>query len=126
MSSCSSWAPCGSCIPWYGDRPMTQLLDSIHYDQWILHALILLPLAGVVPILLGDERTAKRTALVVTLLELVLSLGLWWAFDPSNGGMLPVFSAPLISRWGIIYRGGMDRISLFLGLLNTGMMLLNV
>ena len=105
---------------------MTQFLDSIHYSQWILHALILLPLAGVVPILLGDERTAKRTALVVTLLELVLSLGLWWAFDPQDGGMQLVSSAPWIPRWGIRYRVGIDGISLFMVLLTTVMMPLSV
>src|SRR3954466_15526361 len=105
---------------------MTQLLESIHYDQWILHALILLPLAGVVPILLGDERTAKRTALVVTLLELVLSLGLWWAFDPGNGGMQLVSSAPWIPRGGIRYRVGIDGISLFMVLLTTVLMPLSV
>ena len=47
---------------------MTQLLESMAYGQWILHALVLLPLAGVVPILLGEERGAKRMALVVTVL----------------------------------------------------------
>jgi NADH-quinone oxidoreductase subunit M len=105
---------------------MTQLLDSIHYSQWILHALILLPLAGVVPVILGDERTAKRTALVVTLLELVLSLGLWWAFDARDGGMQLVSSAPWIPRWGITYRVGIDGISLFMVLLTTVMMPLSV
>ncbi|MFL5449647.1 MAG: NuoM family protein, partial [Gemmatimonadales bacterium] len=105
---------------------MTQLLDSIHYSQWILHALILLPLAGAVPILLGEERTAKRTALVVTLLELVLSLGLWWALDPADGGMQLVSSAPWIPRWGISYRLGIDGISLFMVLLTTVMMPLSV
>src|SRR3954467_4458800 len=105
---------------------MTQLLESIHYDQWILHALILLPLAGVVPILLGDERTAKRTALLVTLLELVLSLGLWWAFDPGDGGMQLQSSTPWIGRWGINYQVGIDGISLFMVLLTTAMMPLSV
>ena len=35
--------------------------------------------------LLGDERSAKWTALVVTTLEFILSLGLWWALDPAWG-----------------------------------------
>jgi NADH-quinone oxidoreductase subunit M len=105
---------------------MSQLLDSLRYSQWILHALILLPLAGVVPILLGEERTAKRMALVVTGLELVLSLGLWWAFDPQEGGMQLVSSAPWIPRWGINYRVGIDGISLFMVLLTTVMMPLSV
>jgi NADH-quinone oxidoreductase subunit M len=105
---------------------MSQLLDSIGYSQWILHVLILLPLAGTVPVILGEERTAKRMALVVTLLELVLSLGLWWAFDPGNSGMQFVSSAPWIPRWGISYRVGIDGISLFMVLLTTVMMPLSV
>ena len=39
---------------------MRELLASIYFDRWILHALILLPLAGTVPVLLGEERGAKR------------------------------------------------------------------
>jgi NADH-quinone oxidoreductase subunit M len=105
---------------------MTELLASISFGSWVLHALVLLPLAGVVPVLLGDERTAKRMALAVTLLELILSLGLWWAFDPAEGGMQLVSSAPWIPRWGISYRVGLDGISLFMVLLTTVMMPLSV
>src|SRR3954451_15269363 len=105
---------------------MIQLLHSIGYDRWILHALVLLPLAGVVPVLLGDERSAKRMALAVTTLELLLSVGLWWAFDPAQAGMQLVSSAPWIPRWGISYRVGLDGISLFLVLLTTVMMPLSV
>jgi NADH-quinone oxidoreductase subunit M len=105
---------------------MTQLLESISFSHWILHALVLLPLAGTVPILLGDERGAKRMALVVTLIELLLSLGLWWAFDPTEGGMQLVSATPWIPRWGISYRVGIDGISLFMVLLTTVMMPLSV
>jgi NADH-quinone oxidoreductase subunit M len=105
---------------------MSELLASISFHRWILHALVLLPLAGVVPILLGDERSAKRTALVVTTIELILSLGLWWAFDPAEGGMQLVSSAPWVPRWGINYRVGIDGISLFMVLLTTVMMPLSV
>src|SRR5438093_2973679 len=105
---------------------MSSLLASIYYSQWILHVLVLLPLAGTVPILLGDERSAKRMALVVTTLEFLLSVGLWWAFDPSQGGMQLVSSAPWIPRWGISYQVGIDGISLFMVLLTTVMMPLSV
>jgi NADH-quinone oxidoreductase subunit M len=105
---------------------MSQFLDSIGYSQWILHALVLLPLAGAIPVLLGDERSAKRTALAVTLLEMVLSLGLWWDFDAAMGGMQMVSSAPWIPRWGINYQVGIDGISLFMVLLTTVMMPLSV
>ena len=105
---------------------MSEFLDSIGYSRWILHALVLLPLAGVIPVLLGDERSAKRTALVVTVLELILSLGLWWELDALHGGMQMVSSAPWIPRWGIHYRVGIDGISLFIVLLTTVMMPLSV
>jgi NADH-quinone oxidoreductase subunit M len=105
---------------------MSELLASISFSRWILHALVLLPLAGVVPILLGDERGAKRMALIVTLLEFVLSVGLWWAFDPEQGGMQLTSSAPWIPRWGINYQVGIDGISLFMVLLTTVMMPLSV
>jgi NADH-quinone oxidoreductase subunit M len=105
---------------------MRELLASIYFDHWILHALILLPLAGTVPVLLGEERGAKRMALVITTLELILSLGLWWAFDPSQAGMQLVSSAPWIPRWGVNYRVGIDGISLLMVLLTTVMMPLSV
>src|SRR3954470_5373057 len=125
-SSCSLPAFCGCSTRWFSDEPMSQLLASISFDRWILHALVLLPLAGVIPILLGDERSAKRMALIVTLLEFVLSVGLWWAFDPEQGGMQLVSGAPWIPRWGISYRVGIDGISLFMVLLTTVMMPLSV
>ncbi|HJR18043.1 MAG TPA: NADH-quinone oxidoreductase subunit M, partial [Gemmatimonadales bacterium] len=105
---------------------MTEFLASINYSQWILHVLVLLPLAGAVPVLLGDERSARRMALVVTSLVFLLSAGLWWAFDAHDGGMQFVSSAPWIPRWGISYRVGIDGISLFMVLLTTAMMPLSV
>jgi NADH-quinone oxidoreductase subunit M len=105
---------------------MSNFLASVAFNQWILHALVLLPLVGVVPVLLGDDRSARRTALVVSLLELVLSLGLWWSLDPVEGGMQLVSSAPWIPAWGISYRVGLDGISLFMVLLTTVMMPLSI
>src|SRR6266511_2212897 len=105
---------------------MTALLESIGYGQWILHALIVLPLIGVVPVLLGDERSAKRTALAVTIAEFVLSLGLWWALDPRQGTLQFVSSTPWIPGWGIAYQVGLDGISLVMVLLTTALMPLSV
>src|SRR5882724_6103788 len=105
---------------------MTAFLQSIGYGQWILHALIILPLLGVIPILLGDERSAKRTALVVTTLEFILSAGLWWSLDPAHGGPQLVSAAPWIPAWGIGYRVGIDGISLVMVLLTTMLMPLSV
>jgi NADH-quinone oxidoreductase subunit M len=105
---------------------MTELLDSIGYGQWILHALVVLPLLGVVPVLLGPESSAKWTALLVTAVEFVLSLGLWWALDPSRGTLQLVSNTAWIPNWGIAYRVGIDGISLVLVLLTTLLMPISV
>jgi NADH-quinone oxidoreductase subunit M len=105
---------------------MSQFLASISYGRWILHALVLLPLVGVVPVLLGSEAAAKRTALVITALEFLLSLGLWWALDPARGTPQLMSTAPWIPSWGISYRVGIDGISLVMVLLTTALMPLSV
>jgi NADH-quinone oxidoreductase subunit M len=105
---------------------MTAFLDSIGYGSWILHALVLLPLVGVVPVLLGPEASAKRTALVITTLEFVLSVGLWWALDPGTGRLQLISDTPWIPAWGISYRVGLDGISLVMVLLTTALVPLSV
>ena len=105
---------------------MTHLLESIGYGTWILHVLVVLPLIGVVPVLLGDERSAKHTALIVTTLEFVLSVGLWWSLKPAGLPMQLVSDTPWIPNWGISYRVGLDGISLVMVLLTTALMPLSV
>ena len=104
---------------------MTGFLASIGYGQWALHALILLPLIGIIPVLLVPVAAAKRVALVITVAEFVISLGLWWAWQPAAGMQL-VTSLPWIPRLGVSYAVGLDGISLFMVLLSTGLMPLAV
>src|ERR1051326_4657712 len=105
---------------------MTQLLAAIGYSSWILHVLLVLPLVGAVPILLGPLAAAKRTALVVTLLEFLLSVGLWWAVDTTPGTLQLNTSVPWIPAWGVRYALGIDGISLTMVLLTTLLMPLSV
>jgi NADH-quinone oxidoreductase subunit M len=105
---------------------MSEFLDSIGYGHWILHALIVLPLLGAIPVLLGPPSSAKWTALGVTTLELVLSVGLWWALKPGVGTLQLVSNVPWIPQWGIGYLVGIDGISLMMVLLTTVMMPLSV
>jgi NADH-quinone oxidoreductase subunit M len=105
---------------------MSHLLTAIGYDGWILNALIFLPLLGVLPVLLAPARQARAIALAVTGLVFVLSLGLWWAFDPTDPGMQFRLTAPWLPQWGIHYTVGLDGISLFMVLLTTGLMTLSV
>ena len=105
---------------------MTHLLAAIGYPDWILHALLVLPLVGAVPVLLAPVAAAKRIALAVTLLEFLLSVGLWWAVDTRPGTLQLTSSLPWIPSWGIRYAVGIDGISLTMVLLTTLLMPLSV
>jgi NADH-quinone oxidoreductase subunit M len=98
---------------------MTAMLESVGYAGWVLHALIWLPLLGMGLVLWADERRAKHVAFWWSLGVFVLSLGLWWAFDPTSGAMQMESSTPWISSWGVSYSLGVDGISLFMVLLTT-------
>src|SRR6185503_14582269 len=101
---------------------MLHFLAVIGYDQWILHLLLALPLLGVLPILLAPAPLAKRIALVVTIVELVLSLGLWWAVNTEPGTLQLNASVAWIPQWGVSYAVGIDAISLTMVLLTTLLM----
>lgn len=98
---------------------MTALLDSIGYAGWALHALIWMPVLGVGLVLWAEEAQAKTLAFWWSIAVFVLSLGLWWAFDPAQAGMQMESSAPWIAAWGVNYSLGVDGISLFMVLLTT-------
>ena len=105
---------------------MTEFLQSIGYNGWVLHAIVLLPLIGMVPVLLAPEASAKRIAFVVTTLVFVISAGLWWSLDQASGQLQLVSNMAWIPAWGIAYRVGIDGISLFMVLLSTALMPLAV
>ena len=98
---------------------MTALLDSIGYTGWVLHALIWLPVLGVGLVLWSEEAQAKTLAFWWSIGVFVLSLGLWWAFDPAEGAMQMQSTAPWIRSWGVNYSLGIDGISLFMVMLTT-------
>jgi NADH-quinone oxidoreductase subunit M len=99
---------------------MTDFLTQIAYDRWILNALLVLPLLGVIPIVLAPAARAKHIAMAITVVELLLSLGLWWAYNPGDPAMQLGVTGPWLPRWGINYTLGLDGISLFMVLLTTG------
>jgi NADH-quinone oxidoreductase subunit M len=117
---------------------MRELLQSIGYDQWILPALLVLPLLGALLLLVGGSRTARdedevesgaaaaprRLATLVFAIEFLLSLGLWWSFDPAVPGWQQVFDVRWIPSWGVRFSLGLDGIALMMVLLTTFIMLL--
>src|SRR3954462_11425004 len=116
---------------------MASFLNSIGYNGWILPALLAIPLVGALAILLlparqsadggGVETPAARTvALWVFILEFVVSVGLWWSFNPADTGWQASIDAAWIPTWGVRFTLGIDGIALMMVLLTTFIMPLAV
>ncbi len=100
---------------------MTDFLASLPlpYQDWALHALIWLPLAGLLHVVAAPAERARHIAFRWSAAVFVASLGLWWAFDPGPGGFALESSASWIDSWGVRYALGVDGISIFMVLLTT-------
>ena len=91
----------------------------------LLSLLTWLPLAGVIIIMSirGDEQVvasnARWTALWTTLIVFVMSLVLWFRFDPSQAGFQFSEELPWLPEYGLGYRMGVDGISVLFVLLST-------
>ena len=123
---------------------MQEFLESIGYLRWVLPALLIIPLVGAAAIWLTPTRARRGLAVgadevaaglasgprwiafVTLLLEFVVSLGLWWAFDPAGPQWQGVVDYPWIPMWGIRFTIGIDGIALMMVLLTTSIMALSV
>ena len=120
---------------------MTAYLNSIGYQHWILPALLLIPLVGaaliwaqgaMISVPPGDEvasgaaRSPRTLALLTFLAEFVVSLGLWWSFNPDDSGWQSIVNLPWIPSWGVRFSVGVDGIAVMMILLTTFIMLLAV
>jgi NADH-quinone oxidoreductase subunit M len=88
----------------------------------ILTMLVLLPLAGgVLVLLLGPGRPGlvRQVALGVSLVTFVVSLVLWWQFDPASADYQFVERHQWLPEFGVSYHVGVDGISLLLVVLTT-------
>jgi NADH-quinone oxidoreductase subunit M len=112
---------------------MASFLDSIGYNGWILPALLIIPLLGAVAIMLIPARNspdatgvetpaARQIAFWFFVLEFVVSLGLWWSFNPADTGWQASIDMPWIPTWGVRFTLGIDGIALMMVLLTTFIM----
>jgi NADH-quinone oxidoreductase subunit M len=102
-------------------------VQDFYQSHWILTFLIVFPLVGALAAYLSGEKSARNVALGVGIIEFLVSLPLFWTFQP--GARCDTFErgpafqncADLawIPDWGIRYQIGMDGISLFMVLLTT-------
>jgi NADH-quinone oxidoreductase subunit M len=116
---------------------MREFLVSINYGAWVLPALLGIPLVGALLIVLqsalaADDGSlaaapsARWIALITFLVEFIVSLGMWWAFDPSTAAWQFRVTHWWIPAWGANFDVGVDGISLFMVLLTTFLMPLSV
>src|SRR6266850_3167016 len=117
---------------------MASFLDSIGYNSWVLPALLVIPLIGamvclVMPVRDGGESpgwvespAARQVALWFFVLEFVVSLGLWWSFNPADTGWQASIDTAWIPTWGVRFTLGVDGIALMMVLLTTFIMPLAV
>ncbi|MCE9601408.1 MAG: NADH-quinone oxidoreductase subunit M [Gemmatimonadetes bacterium] len=115
---------------------MTQFLDGIGYNGWILPTLLALPLLGALLMVLQGSmqkqdpdaamRSARSLAFGIFLAEAVLSLGLWWSVDTVSPDWQAYVDAAWIPQWGARFTVGVDGIALMLILLTTLLMPLTV
>ena len=92
----------------------------------ILSLVTWLPLVGCAVMMLtrGDDpaliaKNARWTALWTSLVVFVISLKLWWDFDPSNAGYQFVENVEWLPSFHVGYRMGVDGISVLFVLLST-------
>jgi len=117
---------------------MTGFLESIGYNNWVLVALLLIPLVGAALIFVVGRRSAesegkgledpgaRQIAFYTFLIEFIVSLGLWFSFDPANAGWQASLDIPWIPTWGVRFTLGVDGIALMMVLLTTFIMPLTV
>jgi NADH-quinone oxidoreductase subunit M len=112
---------------------MREFLTSIGYNDWVLPALLIIPLAGAAMLLFmgtisNDDGTveqapsARWVAFLTFLAEFIVSAGLWWSFDAGAAGWQAMYDTTWIIPWNARITLGIDGISLFMILLTTFLM----
>jgi NADH-quinone oxidoreductase subunit M len=73
----------------------------------------------------GAANAPRMIALLAFLVEFIVSLGLWWAFDPTDARWQFAVSKPWIPSWGVRFMIGIDGMAMMMILLTTFIMVLS-
>jgi NADH-quinone oxidoreductase subunit M len=99
---------------------------QFYHSHWVLTFLIFFPLLAALATYAAGEERARTVALGAGIVEFLVSLPLFWTYQPgktcelfNTGAFQNCVSAPWFPQWGIRYQLGMDGISLFMVLLTT-------
>jgi len=88
----------------------------------LLSIIVFLPIVGAIVLLFIDKENhsaIRVVAFVFSLVEFIISLPLFFSFNPKTVGMQFVERVPWVPEYGISYHLGIDGISLLLVLLTT-------
>ncbi|MCC6319513.1 MAG: NADH-quinone oxidoreductase subunit M [Gemmatimonadaceae bacterium] len=119
---------------------MATFLQSIGYHGWVLPALLVIPTLGALVVWLhgftrrgaseadqaAGAMVARRLTFAILVIEFLVSVGLWWSFDPASSGWQAAVDWPWIDSWGARFSLGIDGLSLMMVLLTTFLMPLAV
>ena len=94
--------------------------------EHILSILIFFPAFAAFIGFLVKSDSIRTYAIIVTAIEFLISVVLWYGFDSSTPDMQFMETMPLISAYGINYIVGIDGISLFLVLMTTFMTMISI
>ncbi|MEA3372152.1 MAG: NADH-quinone oxidoreductase subunit M [Campylobacterota bacterium] len=92
----------------------------------ILSILIFFPALAAMLGFVVHKDSIRAYGITVAAIEFVLSLVLWYSYDPSVSGMQFMESLPLIPAFGISYLLGVDGISLFIIVLSAFITLIGI
>jgi len=92
----------------------------------ILSVLIFFPLIAALLGFIVSKETIRVYGITVAAIEFLLTLWLWFSFDPANGGFQFIEFMPLVSDFGISYYLGVDGISLFIIVMAALMTLIGI
>ncbi len=92
----------------------------------LLSLIIFFPLfAGILGFIV-DKNSIKAYGIAIATVEFLLSLALWFNYNPAGANFQFVEYFPIISTYGINYHIGIDGISLFLIVLSTFMTMISL
>ena len=97
-------------------------LEAINYDSWAIHFLLWFPLVGMALVFAAPEERARHLAFATALIQFIVSIPIWFAFNAASGAFQFGAAVPWIEDWGIYYRVGIDGISVLMVLLATFLM----
>ena len=86
-------------------------------QDYILSIIIFFPAVAAILGFLVNKNSMRAYGIAISIIEFVLSLGLWWLYNPNIAGFQLIEKIPVVSSFGINYLVGMNGISLFIVLM---------